>query len=139
MSIALRSRTSPLTVRDLFPWDPAVLFERQTPRFTPTFEVKETPAAFILKADLPGVTEADLEINVHDHVLTVSGARKPDEAKDGEAYVLHERQFGPFSRSFKLAQLADGERIAATLDAGVLTLTIGKRAEAQPRKIAITK
>jgi HSP20 family protein len=101
--------------------------------------VKETVDSFVVKADLPGVSEADLDINVHNNVLSVSGARQSEERKDGESYALYERQFGSFSRSFSLPDMADGERIEAKLEAGVLTLTIAKKAEAKPRKIALKK
>ena len=59
------------------------------------------------------------------------------EREDGESYYLYERQYGSFSRSFALPDAADGERVDAKLDGGVLTLTIGKRVEARPRKIAL--
>ena len=85
------------------------------------------------------VNEADLDINLHNNVLTVTGSRAAEERKDGESFALYERQFGSFSRSFSLPDMADGERIEAKLDSGVLTLTIGKKAEAKPRKIALKK
>ena len=91
----------------------------------------------MLRADLPGVAEADLDIAVHTNVLSVSGSRQAEERKEGESYALYERQFGSFSRSFSLPDQADGDRIEAKLDRGVLTLTIGKKAEAKPRKIAL--
>jgi HSP20 family protein len=72
-------------------------------------------------------------------VLTVSGSRQSEERKDGESYALYERQYGSFSRSFALPDTADGDRVEAKLDAGVLTLTIWKKAEAKPRKIALKK
>jgi HSP20 family protein len=125
--------------RDLLTWDPFVAAGRSTTVFTPAFEAKETPDAFIVKADLPGVAESDLEIAVHNNVLTVSGSRSAEERKDGESYSLYERQFGSFTRSFKLPELADGEKIEAKLASGVLTLTIGKKAEAKPRKIAVSR
>lgn len=124
--------------RELLSWDP-FFGNRQVTAFAPAFEVKETSDAFILKADLPGVNEADLDISVHNNVLTVSGSRQAEERKEGESYALYERQFGSFTRSFSLPDIADGERIDAKLDNGVLSLTIGKKAEAKPKKIAIKK
>ena len=56
-----------------------------------------------------------------------------------ESYALYERQFGSFSRSFSLPDMADGERVEAKLDNGVLTLTIAKKEKAKPRKIALSK
>ena len=134
---AARYRDPLAVARDLLGWD---FYTRPAASaFTPAFEVKETIDAFVVKADLPGVSEADLDINVHNSVLTVTGARQSEERKDGESFTLYERQFGSFSRSFSLPELADGEKIAAKLEHGVLTLTIGKKAEAKPRKIALGK
>lgn len=124
--------------RELLSWDP-FFGGRQVTAFAPAFEVKETADAFILKADLPGVNESDLDISVHNNVLTVSGSRQAEERKEGESYALYERQFGSFSRSFSLPDMADGDRIEAQLEQGVLTLTIAKKAEAKPKKIAIKK
>ena len=124
--------------RDLFAWDP-FFGGRQVSAYVPAFEVKETNEAFVVKADVPGVQESDLDIAVHNNVLTVSGTRHAEERKEGDAFALYERQYGSFSRSFSLPDTADGERVEAKLDAGVLTLTIWKKAEAKPRKIALKK
>jgi HSP20 family protein len=124
--------------RDLLNWDP-LFSARPRSVFAPAFEVKETTDAFVLKADLPGVEDKDLDVAVHAGVLTVSGSRQSEERKDGESFALYERQFGSFSRSFSLPDLADAETVEAKLDNGVLTLTIGKKAEAKPRKIAIKR
>jgi HSP20 family protein len=143
MSLALRTATrsparyrDPFTVaRDLFAFDP---FSGRA-AFAPPFEVKETADAFVLKADLPGVAESELDIAVHNNVLTVAGSREAEQRKDGESYSLYERPFGKFTRSFALPDLADGEKIEAKLERGVLVLTIAKKAEAKPRKIAVSK
>jgi len=124
--------------RDLLSWDP-FFGNRQVSAFVPAFEVKETNDAFILKGDVPGVAEPELDIAVHNNILTVSGTRQSEERKEGESFALYERQYGSFSRSFSLPDTADGERVEAKLDHGVLTLTIWKRAEAKPRKIAVQK
>lgn len=128
-----------LLARELLGWDPFFTTSRPASAFVPAFEVKETNDSFVLRADLPGVDEKDLDINVHNGVLTVSGSRQAEERREGESYALYERQFGSFSRSFALPDMADGERIDAQLNNGVLTLSIAKKAEAKPRKIAIKK
>jgi HSP20 family protein len=146
MSLATRNGTSNVTryrdpfsmARELLSWDP-FFTGRPASAFSPAFEVKETTDAFIVKADLPGVAEADLDVSVHNNVLTVSGNRQSEERKEGESYALYERQFGSFSRAFSLPDTADGERIDARLEHGVLHLTIGKKVEAKPRKIALKK
>jgi HSP20 family protein len=124
--------------RELLSWDP-FSGGRQVSAYVPAFEVKETNEAFVLKADVPGVAESDLDIAVHNSILTVSGTRHAEERKEGESFALYERQYGSFSRSFSLPDTADGERIEAKLDSGVLNLTIWKKAEAKPRKIALKK
>ena len=147
MSLALRTngngsvtryRDPFAMARDLLSWDP-FFTARPATAFAPAFEVKETTEAFVVKADLPGVVESDLDIAVHNNVLTVAGSRASEERKDGEAYALYERQFGSFSRSFSLPEIANGDKIEAKLDAGVLTLTIAKKEAAKPRKIAVSK
>ena len=124
--------------RELLNWDP-FFTARPASAFAPAFEVKETTDAFVLRADVPGVEEKDLDIAVHNGVLSVSGSRSAEERKEGESYAIFERQYGSFSRSFALPDLADGERIDAKLENGVLTLTVGKKAAAKPRKIEIKK
>jgi HSP20 family protein len=123
--------------RELFSWDP--FYGGRPTAFAPAFEVKETNDAFVVKADVPGVDEKDLDVALHNGVLTVSGSRGAEERHEGESYALYERQYGSFTRSFALPDIADGERIEAKLDNGVLTLTIAKKAEAKPRKISIKK
>jgi HSP20 family protein len=124
--------------RELLGWDP-FFTTRPVSAFSPAIEVKETTDSFVLKADVPGVDEKDLDVAVHNGTLTVSGSRAAEQRKDGESYALYERQYGSFSRSFALPEMADGERIDAKLESGVLTLTIAKRAEAKPRKISIKR
>src|SRR5262245_29294466 len=146
MSLTLRTNTNGIAryrdpfsfARELLSWDP-FFAGRPVSAFAPAFEVKETTETFVLKADVPGVAESDLDIAVHNNVLTVSGSRQAEERKDGESYALYERQYGSFSRSFALPEMADGERIDANLKSGVLTLTVAKKAEAKPRKIEIKK
>jgi HSP20 family protein len=124
--------------RELLGWDP-FFTTRPASAFSPTFEVKETSDSFVIKADVPGVEEKDLDVAVHSGVLTVSGSRAAEDRREGESYAIYERQYGSFSRSFALPEMADGDRVEAKLVNGVLTLTIAKKAEAKPRKIAITK
>lgn len=124
--------------RELMSWDP-FFAGRPASAFSPSFEVKETTDSFVVKADLPGVSESELDISLHNSILTVTGSRQAEERREGESYALYERQFGSFSRSFSLPEMADGERIDAKLENGVLTLTIGKKADAKPKKIAVKK
>src|SRR4029078_4983759 len=75
--------------RDLFAWDP-FFGGRQVSAFVLAFEVKETNEAFVLKADIPGVPESELDIAVHNNVLPVSGQRTAEERQEGERCALYE-------------------------------------------------
>lgn len=97
--------------------------------FTPAVDVVEDEAKFELHADLPGVKQEELEIQVEKDVLSIRGERKLE--RKGE------RPAGAFSRSFSLPKTVDVDKIAATLKDGVLTLTLPKRPEAQPRQIKV--
>jgi HSP20 family protein len=124
--------------RDLFAWD--VFGENTRPtNFAPRFEVKENAEAFEIRADVPGVKDEDLDISLHEGVLSITGSRTAEQKKEGEAYYVFERQFGSFSRSFALPEVADGNKVTADLTAGVLTVTIGKKEAAKPRKIDLKK
>jgi len=90
----------------------------------------------VLEADLPGLSEKDVQLSIHQDVLTVSGERKPD-APQGAYVHRQERRPVKFSRSFALPCKVDPERSLATLKNGVLTVTLAKAAEAQPRQIAV--
>jgi HSP20 family protein len=144
MSVVRRDNTTPARyardpfslARDIFGWEP---YYGTREAFTPTFEVKETTDQFVVRADVPGVEEKDVDISLHNGVLSISGSRSSEKRNEGDAYYVHERQFGAFSRSFGLPDTADGEKVEAALSNGVLTVTIGKRSEAKPRKIAFSK
>lgn len=125
--------------RDLFGWDPFGDIRPNSATFVPAFEVKETRDQFVVRADLPGVEEKDLDVSLHNGVLSITGTRNGEQRQEGEAYYLYERQFGSFTRSFSLPDTADADKIAANMTSGVLTVTIGKRAEAKPRKISLGK
>ena len=128
-------------MRDLMRWDPfaelGTLGGRE--EFTPTFEVKETRDAYEFKADLPGVKQEDLDISLTGNRLTVSGKREEERRQEDERYYAYERSYGSFSRSFTLPEGGDVEHARADLSNGVLTVTLPKRPEVQPKKIEVTK
>jgi HSP20 family protein len=135
-------RPDPLrVVRELMGWDPMhemVPFERVgEAEFLPAFEVKENKDGFVFKADLPGVNEADINITLNGNRLTVSGKREAEKQAQNETYYTYERSYGAFSRSFTLPDGIDSNAIKAELTNGVLTLSIQKIPEAQPKKITV--
>ena len=105
--------------------------------FAARFDVKETENAYLITADLPGVKDENLDISLDGNQLTISGSRESDKQESGDNYFLSERSYGSFSRSFVLPEEANREAVAANLDAGVLTVTIDKKLQAQPKKITI--
>src|SRR3954447_22054611 len=93
-------------------------------RWVPPMDLVETEDTYVLRADLPGVAEADVAIEVEDNVLTVSGERKTEHESKDEGYYRVERAFGAFSRSLTLPEGVDAEAVAATFDKGVLEVRI---------------
>lgn len=106
--------------------------------FSPSFEVKETPGAYIFKADLPGVKIEDVDIHVEGSRLNIRGRREAEKREDNETNHAYERSFGSFSRSFLLPEPVAAEHVHAELKEGVLTLSVPKSPEARPQKIHIT-
>jgi HSP20 family protein len=106
-------------------------------RFIPSMDLAETETHYVLKADLPGVEEDDVSIELDENVLTVSGERKAEHEEKKEGYHRVERSFGQFRRSLTLPDGVDADAIAATFDKGVLEIRIPKPEERKPRRVAI--
>jgi HSP20 family protein len=130
------------TMRDLMRWEPfAPLSAFSAPaiaNFAPDFEVKETKESFVFTADMPGVAEKDLQVQLSDNRLSVSGKRESEKTEQNETYYATERSYGSFTRSFVLPEGIDADKAHAQLKNGVLSIAIPKRPEAQPRKIAVS-
>ena len=102
--------------------------------FTPLVDVHETEEEYLVKVDLPGVKADDVNIEVNENVLSISGSRVADKTKQAQ---LVERPYGSFVRNLTLPKGVDSEQIKADYSDGVLTLHIPKPAEIKPKKIAI--
>ena len=128
-------------MRSLLNWDPfqemAPLLQRMRTEFVPDFEIKETKEGYLFKADVPGVKQSDLDVSLSGNRLTVSGKRESEKEEKSETYYACERSYGSFSRSFTMPEGADPNAVSADLKDGVLTISIRKRAEVQPKKIDI--
>lgn len=107
--------------------------------FMPAFEVRETEDAYLIRGDLPGIKEEDLDISVSGNTLSISGHRDEEERKENDRFHAYERRFGSFQRSFTLPDAADTEHVRADLDSGVLTVSLPRRAEMKQRKVEINK
>lgn len=127
-------------MRELMRVDPyeAAHYEQPRGAFVPLFDVRETRDGYEFRADMPGVREGDVDIAVTGKRLTVSGHREAEERREGETWYAAERSYGSFTRAFTLPEGVDSEHVTAELRDGVLTLRVPKRAEVQPRKIAVT-
>jgi HSP20 family protein len=106
-------------------------------RWIPAMDLVETEDHFVLKADLPGLSEEDVNIDVEDDVLTISGERKSEHEDKREGYVRVERSYGSFRRSLTLPEGVEPEAVTATFDRGVLEVRIPKPEERKPRRVAI--
>jgi HSP20 family protein len=107
-------------------------------RWIPAMDVVETDDHFVLRADLPGMSESDVNIEVDDNVLTVSGERKSEHEQRNAGYYRFERASGSFSRSLTLPKGVDADGIQASFDNGVLEVSIPKPEQPKPRKVQIT-
>lgn len=107
-------------------------------RWMPAMDLLETDEDFVLRADLPGMTESDVNIELEDNVLTVSGERKAEREDKREGFYRMERAFGSFSRSLTLPKGVDPEAVSASFDQGVLEVRIPKPEQRKPRKISIS-
>jgi HSP20 family protein len=106
-------------------------------RWIPAMDLVETEDDFVLRADLPGLSESDVNIELEDNVLTISGQRKAEHEERKEGYYRVERASGSFSRSLTLPEGVDPEAVKASFDKGVLEVRVPKPEQRKPRKVAI--
>jgi HSP20 family protein len=109
-----------------FPLSPFQALARKSEAFMPRLDIEETDTDITIKAELAGMDEKDVEITVHEDVLTIKGEKKSEhEDKEGARY-LTERSYGTFSRSIALPAEVDQENIDASFKKGVLKVTLPK-------------
>ncbi len=108
---------------------------RETPAFTPRFDIWETDDGLVLCGDLPGVDPADLDIRFENRELTVFGRVSPRHAGRHERYT--EYGVGDFYRTFTIGESIDASKISAELKAGVLTLHLPKTEAMKPKRIPV--
>jgi len=110
-------------------------FSRDT--WVPALDVRESQDRFDVTVDLPGLEPDDVNVTFEDGMLSISGKREFSAEDRGETWHRIERSFGTFARSMRLPQTADTERIEATFDKGVLTVSVPKTEQAKPRTIEV--
>jgi HSP20 family protein len=111
--------------------------ELATGAWSPAVDIHETDDSFVVSADLPGLKKDDIQINVEDNTLTIKGEKKFEKKVPKDKYIRVERNYGTFVRSFSLPQNVDSTNIKATFKDGILDLTLPKKEESKPKKIAV--
>ncbi|MEK7487409.1 MAG: Hsp20/alpha crystallin family protein [Planctomycetota bacterium] len=103
----------------------------------PALQLKETPTDFQIDAFAPGMKKEQLNVNLQENILEISGKRDEEPVAENTNYLRKERFSGKFSRSIQLPKTANPEKIAASYKNGVLSIVIGKKPEATPKQIQI--
>ena len=106
-------------------------------RWAPAVDLVEREDSLVLRADLPGLKEEDVHIEVRDNVLTISGERRAEFEDSEQGYYRIERAFGSFSRSLTLPEGVDSDKIDASFENGVLEVKIPKPEARKPKRISI--
>ncbi len=130
--VALQNRVNSL-FRDLNEGEDAMA----TASFVPAVDIYEDAQKIMLKLEVPGIDEKDLDVRVEDHTLTVKGERKFESEEKEENFHRIERRYGSFYRAFTLPTTVETENVKASYNAGVLKLELAKKPEAQPRQVKI--
>lgn len=111
----------------------------ESPRiWAPAVDVVEEETAYLIKADIPGLTREDVHVEVDKNTLTIRGEKKEEKEEKGKRYYRKERTHGTFTRSFSLPDNVDADSIKAVHKEGVLELTIPKKEKEKPRKIEVS-
>jgi HSP20 family protein len=112
--------------------------EAEVTEWAPTIDVVTEDGNLVIRAELPGVKQEDVDITLHNNVLTVSGERKAEQEEERGGYYVRERRYGSFSRSLTVPEGVDESKIHARYENGVLEVTVEGAAEVQePKRIQI--
>jgi HSP20 family protein len=126
---------------DLFNWNGLLdNFFTDTPVWnarTPAVDVREQENEYLMEAELPGLTENDIELNVEDNILTLSSKKEESKEENKNGYLIRERCNSEFARTFVLPKDVDREKVKAEFKNGLLVVNIPKKPEGKPRKIDV--
>ncbi len=112
---------------------------KESREWAPRTNVMERSDEYVIAAELPGVSQNEIEVRVENDTLKISGHREMEKQTEGEQYLVRERSYGSFSRSFVIPKNVDASKISAEAKDGVLEVRLPKAAEATARKIKIGK
>ena len=142
-------------MRALAPWTGTDVFKREMDRlfdrffeprwdefelvgeWAPKVDVVETKDAVVVKAELPGMEQKDIGVELEDHVLTIKGEKHQEKEEKGEKLHRMERSWGAFSRSFRLPAAVEGGKVNATFKNGILVVTLPKAPTAKGTTIPV--
>lgn len=103
----------------------------------PPVDIFEDENGVVIKVELPGIDQKDIDVRIEDNTLTIRGERKHDQEVKKENYHRVERYYGSFQRSFSLPTTIDRETVKAVCDKGILTITLPRREETKPKQINV--
>lgn len=103
----------------------------------PPVDIYETADAVVLKAELPGISKDDINVEVKDNTLTLRGEKKFEKEVKEENYYRVERSYGTFQRSFSLPSTVQQDKVKAKFKDGILEITLPKAEEAKPKQIKV--
>jgi HSP20 family protein len=107
--------------------------------WSPVVDIHESDKNLVLTAELPGLKEEDVEVNIDGNTLSISGKREFEEETKKDDYHRIERSYGSFFRSFTLPSYIDQEKVKAEYDNGLLKVTMPKKPELKPKKVKVLK
>lgn len=110
---------------------------RSTQATSMPVDVAEEDGRFVVKASMPGIPASDIDVTLHDGVLTIKAETESETDREEANYRLRERHFGSLQRQFTLPTTVDEDQVTAQYDHGVLTLNLPKASAVQPKRIAI--
>ena len=145
MQKAQNSTPAPLQVRDSFQSLFGRLFGDTLQEFygtpesnpVPRTNISETETGYELAFELPGLDEKDIDVQVQEHVLTITGERREEQQAEGRRWHRIEHRYGQFSRTISLPHDASSQGVEAVYKQGVLTVTVPKQPEARPKRVQI--
>ena len=106
--------------------------------WSPSIDISETDAAYLIKAEIPGVKKEDVKVTIQDGMLTIQGERKMEKEEKGKKFHRVERSYGSFVRSFRVPDDADENKVKAEFKDGMINITLAKSAKAKTKAISVS-
>jgi HSP20 family protein len=115
------------------------LFDSSVGGWTPALDVHEDKDSYTIRVDLPGLNIEDIQVQLQDEALVISGERKSETPKEGSEVHRQERFYGKFSRALTFPTAVAGDKVKAAYKGGILTVTLPKAEEAKPKQITVSE